>query len=204
MSAQLHLRVPPGALEFKKQQHQARGLSRSLIASQARGHDCKHGSLAPQQHDRKVQAAAAAATLAAAPVSSAGVAAFPALQTVVGPWLPYVMAGAAACCAGLTLMMLLFPGAAVTQRSARSNLPLILLAVLYGVVLVASWSTDTLQLMMPGSLHDGLKGGFNPQFFPTLGAIQSLFTRPFASASFLLHVAVINLVAARSAYLDGR
>eukprot|EP00879_Flechtneria_rotunda_P032831 GHRR01036210.1.p1 GENE.GHRR01036210.1~~GHRR01036210.1.p1 ORF type:complete len:138 (-),score=31.02 GHRR01036210.1:469-882(-) len=105
MSAQLHLRVPPGALEFKKQQHQARGLSRSLIASQARGHDCKHGSLAPQQHDRKVQAAAAAATLAAAPVSSAGVAAFPALQTVVGPWLPYVMAGAAACCAGLTLMV---------------------------------------------------------------------------------------------------
>jgi hypothetical protein len=40
----------------------------------------------------------------------------------------------------------------------RSNLPLVLLAVAYGAVLLASWSTDTLHLMMPGSLEEGLKG----------------------------------------------
>jgi hypothetical protein len=33
--------------------------------------------------------------------------------------------------------------------------------------------------------------------------VQALFGRPFTAASFLLHVAVINLIAARSAYIDG-
>lgn len=46
-------------------------------------------------------------------------------------------------------------------------------------------------------------GGFNPQFFPTISSVQTLFSRPFTAASFLLHVAAINLIAARSAYLDG-
>jgi hypothetical protein len=46
-------------------------------------------------------------------------------------------------------------------------------------------------------------GGFNPQFFPTLGSVMALFSRPFTAASFLLHAAAINLIAARSAYLDG-
>lgn len=54
--------------------------------------------------------------------------------------------------------MLVAPRAEFTQRSARSNTPLVALAVLYGVVLLASWSTDTLHLMMPGSLQEGLKG----------------------------------------------
>jgi hypothetical protein len=45
--------------------------------------------------------------------------------------------------------------------------------------------------------------GFNPQFFPTLQSVQALFGRPFTAASFLLHAAAINLIAARSAYLDG-
>lgn len=113
------------------------------------------------------------------------------------------MAGAAACCTLLILLMALAPTAAITQRSARSNTPLVVLGVLYGAVLLASWSPDTLHLMMPGSLEEGLKGGFNPQFFPTLGSVMALFSRPFTAASFLLHVAAINLIAARSAYLDG-
>jgi hypothetical protein len=32
---------------------------------------------------------------------------------------------------------------------------------------------------------------------------MALFSRPFTATSFLLHVAAINLIAARSAYLDG-
>lgn len=54
--------------------------------------------------------------------------------------------------------MALAPTAAITQRSARSNTPLVVLGVLYGAVLLASWSPDTLHLMMPGSLEEGLKG----------------------------------------------
>lgn len=45
--------------------------------------------------------------------------------------------------------------------------------------------------------------GFNPQFFPTLDSVQTLFSRPFTAASFLLHALAINLVAARSAFIDG-
>jgi hypothetical protein len=47
-------------------------------------------------------------------------------------------------------------------------------------------------------------GGFNPQFFPTLESVQALFGRPFTAASFLLHVLAINLIAARSAFSDGK
>lgn len=47
-------------------------------------------------------------------------------------------------------------------------------------------------------------GGFNPQFFPTLDSVQALFGRPFTAASFLLHVLAINLIAARSAFIDGK
>lgn len=54
--------------------------------------------------------------------------------------------------------MVVAPGAAITQRSVRSNVPLVLLAVAYGVVLLASWSSNTIHLMMPGSLEEGLKG----------------------------------------------
>jgi hypothetical protein len=57
--------------------------------------------------------------------------------------------------------------------------------------------------MMPGSLREGLASGkFAPQFFPTLDGVASLFARPFTAASFLVHVAVANLVAARAVFWD--
>ncbi|KAF8064618.1 MHZ4 [Scenedesmus sp. PABB004] len=160
------------------------------------------GPPAPALAPRRRVAAAARAAAAAPAAAAAAHAAFPALQAALEPWLPYAMAAAAACCAGLILLMVVAPGAPLTQRSARSNAPLLGLAVLYGLVLTASWATDTLHLMMPGSLEEGLKAGFRPQFFPTLESVQALFGRPFTAASFLLHVAAINLIAARAAYLD--
>jgi hypothetical protein len=36
--------------------------------------------------------------------------------------------------------------------------PYALIALAYGAVLLASWQTDTLSLMMPGSWADGFKG----------------------------------------------
>jgi hypothetical protein len=33
--------------------------------------------------------------------------------------------------------------------------------------------------------------------------VQALFGRPFTAGSFLLHVLAINLIAARSAFIDG-
>ena len=60
-------------------------------------------------------------------------------------------------------------------RYTRSPLPLVPLCVVaYLALLVASWSPDTLSLMMPGSLEAGLtSGGWNPQFFPRLAARAS-------------------------------
>lgn len=63
--------------------------------------------------------------------------------------------------------MVVAPGADLTQKSVRSNMPLVLLAAAYGAVLLASWSTDTLHLMMPGSLEEGLKGGHSTACYIT-------------------------------------
>lgn len=61
------------------------------------------GQLRRRQHSSRLAAGAAAAV--AAPVAAAGAASFPALQAAVGPWLPYAMAGAAACCTLLILLV---------------------------------------------------------------------------------------------------
>lgn len=46
-------------------------------------------------------------------------------------------------------------------------------------------------------------GGFNPQFFPRLEGIAELFGRPAVTASWLLHILVINLFAGRWCLLEG-
>ena len=72
--------------------------------------------------------------------------------------------------------------------------------VAYLLLLVASWSPDTLSLMMPGSLEAGLRaGGFNPQFFPSLAGISELLSRRAVAASAWMHLACVNLFVARHA-----
>ena len=85
-------------------------------------------------------------------------------------------------------------------RYTRSPLPLVPLCVAYLALLVASWSPDTLSLMMPGSLEAGLtSGGWNPQFFPRLDGIMTLLSRRATSASAWMHVACINFFVGRHA-----
>ena len=72
--------------------------------------------------------------------------------------------------------------------------------VAYLLLLVASWSPDTLSLMMPGSLEAGLSAGtFNPQFFPSLAGISTLLSRRGVAASAWMHLACVNLFVARHA-----
>ena len=73
----------------------------------------------------------------------------------------------------------------------RSPLPLVPLCVAYLALLCASWSPDTLSLMMPGSLAEGLATG-QPQFFPRLDGIMTLLSRRVTAASAWLHIACIN------------
>ena len=80
----------------------------------------------------------------------------------------------------------------------RSPLPLVPLCVAYLALLCASWSPDTLSLMMPGSLAEGLATG-QPQFFPRLDGIMTLLSRRVTAASAWLHIACINFFVGRFA-----
>ena len=80
----------------------------------------------------------------------------------------------------------------------RSPLPLVPLCVAYLALLCASWSPDTLSLMMPGSLAEGLATG-QPQFFPRLDGIMTLLSRRVTAASAWLHIACINFFVGRVA-----
>lgn len=130
-------------------------------------------------------------------------AALPGLQAAVAAFVPAVLAASALVVGAVALVLAFAPGTPLARKVSRSNAPYVLLAVAYGVVLAASWQADTLQLMMPGSWAEGLQGGFHPQFFPSLSSIQTLFSRSFTSASFLIHVFFINLFSARTIYNNG-
>lgn len=81
--------------------------------------------------------------------------------------------------------------------------PFVPLALGYLGLLAASWSPDTLSIMMPGSLKEGLSGGFNPQFIPRLEGIMTLFSRLGVAASWVLHILCINLFASRWCLMEG-
>ena len=96
--------------------------------------------------------------------------------------------------------MALAPRAPLTSALAsRAEAALSPLCALYLALLVTSWSPDTMSVLLPGSLAEGLSGGgFNPQFFPALAGVAELFSRPATAASVWVHLLVINLFAARS------
>ncbi|GFR40844.1 hypothetical protein Agub_g1492, partial [Astrephomene gubernaculifera] len=140
-------------------------------------------------------AAAASATMAALPTAT--LTATASLPEVVIATVVAATAYAALC----FIAMVLFP-----RKSASifaSVWPFVPLALGYFVLLVLAWSPDTLSIMMPGSLKEGLSGGFKPQFFPRLEGISTLFSRPRVTASWVLHVLTINLFAGRWCLLQG-
>ena len=96
--------------------------------------------------------------------------------------------------------MALAPRARLTSALAsRAEAALSPLCALDLALLVTSWSPDTMSVLLPGSLAEGLAGGrFNPQFFPALAGVAELFSRPATAASVWVHLLVINLFAARS------
>jgi len=96
--------------------------------------------------------------------------------------------------------MALAPRAPLTSALAsRAEAALSPLCALYLALLATSWSPDTMSVLLPGSLAEGLAGGgFNPQFFPALAGVAELFSRPATAASVWVHLLVINLFAARS------
>ncbi|KAI3429270.1 hypothetical protein D9Q98_005367 [Chlorella vulgaris] len=133
--------------------------------------------------------AAAAAAAAAAAQQEALVSQLFAASTV------YAVAVAA--------LMVLLPRWSVTRRVVRSPLVLGPLALVYGLLLVWSWQPDTLSLILPGSLAEGIKG-LSPQFMPSIAGICTLFSRWLNAASLWVHLLAVNLFAAREMYLEGQ
>jgi len=86
-------------------------------------------------------------------------------------------------------------GRVSTKRLVTMLLPLI---AIYAVLLVNSYSPDTLSLVLPGSLKDGLSGGFNPQFLPKLANISTLFSRVGVASSLWVHLLAFNAFCAVS------
>ena len=101
----------------------------------------------------------------------------------------------------LCLYALMLRGRA-SRHLLRSLRPFAPLAVLYVVLLALSWQPDTVSLMLPGSLEEGLRTG-TPQFFPSLRGIMALLSRRATAASAWVHLLTINAFSGRHIYLDG-
>ena len=56
------------------------------------------------------------------------------------------------------VQMLVAPQHRPTRSAAASNLCLVPVAVCYAVLLCQAWSPDSLSLILPGSIQDGLSG----------------------------------------------
>jgi hypothetical protein len=89
------------------------------------------------------------------------------------------------------------------SRAALTSLrPFAPLALLYVVLLALSWQPDTVSLMLPGSLEEGLRTG-QPQFFPSLRGIMALLSRRATAASAWVHLLTVNAFSGRHIFLDG-
>eukprot|EP00193_Tetraselmis_chui_P001250 CAMPEP_0177754718 /NCGR_PEP_ID=MMETSP0491_2-20121128/2160_1 /TAXON_ID=63592 /ORGANISM="Tetraselmis chuii, Strain PLY429" /LENGTH=191 /DNA_ID=CAMNT_0019270123 /DNA_START=27 /DNA_END=599 /DNA_ORIENTATION=+ len=79
-------------------------------------------------------------------------------------------------------MMMVAPHRRWVRSTVESLWFLMPVALIYLVLLAVSWQPDTLSLMMPGSVKEGLATG-KPQFFPSLDGISQLFSRSITAAS---------------------
>lgn len=105
----------------------------------------------------------------------------------------------ALCCFGICVRAKM--GDEKSIANVRNYSTLVPLAIFYGVLLIRSWTDDTLALMMPGSLEEGLRTG-EVQFIPKLSGISELLSQKAASASAWAHFMLVNLFVARHATLQ--
>ncbi|KAK9806537.1 hypothetical protein WJX73_008503 [Symbiochloris irregularis] len=105
-------------------------------------------------------------------------------------------------CLFLSCLVAIAPRRRSTYHILASNACLVPVALCYVILLCDSWTPDTLSLVLPGSLKEGLSGGFKLQFLPSLQGISSLFSRATTAASLWLHLICINMFMGRSIYME--
>ncbi|KAI0492504.1 hypothetical protein KFK09_026777 [Dendrobium nobile] len=89
-------------------------------------------------------------------------------------------------------LMVLAPNATLTRRAMKSDLPYVVLGLVYAFLLYHSWSPDTLRLMFASKY-----------WLPELPGISKMFMNEMTLASAWIHLLAIDLYAARQVYYDG-
>jgi len=115
----------------------------------------------------------------------------------------HVFAWSSALSAVITALFIVAPIWRPCRTIIRSPWLLAPLALAYGLLLSWSWEPDMVALILPGNLADGFNQGFNPQFFPKLAGVATLFSRVPTAASLWIHLLAIDVFAARAIVLDG-
>ena len=85
-----------------------------------------------------------------------------------------------------------------------SVFPMLLpLIAMYLFLLLQSYEPDMMSLILPGNLKDGFSNGFNPQFFPKVQGIATLFSRATTTASLWVHLLCVNIFSAHALLSKG-
>ncbi|GMH20669.1 hypothetical protein Nepgr_022510 [Nepenthes gracilis] len=89
-------------------------------------------------------------------------------------------------------LMVAAPKAKLTKKCMESNIPYIVLGLLYAYLLYLSWTPETVNLMF-GSKY----------WLPELPGIAKMFTSEMTLASAWIHLLLVDLFTARQVYHDG-
>ncbi|XP_022935036.1 protein ABA DEFICIENT 4, chloroplastic [Cucurbita moschata] len=89
-------------------------------------------------------------------------------------------------------LMVLAPKSELTKRSMQSNIPYVVLGLLYAYLLYLSWTPETVQLIFASKY-----------WLPELSGILKMFSSEMTLASAWIHLLVVDLFAARQVFHDG-
>lgn len=89
-------------------------------------------------------------------------------------------------------LMVVAPTAELTKKTMKSNIPYVVLGLLYACLLYLSWTPDTIRLMFASKY-----------WLPELPGIAKMFSNEMTLASAWIHLLVVDLFAARQVYQDG-
>ncbi|KAL1323174.1 hypothetical protein AAHE18_14G256500 [Arachis hypogaea] len=90
-------------------------------------------------------------------------------------------------------LMVLAPKSDLTKQCMESNIPYVVLGILYAYLLYLSWTPETVKLIFASKY-----------LLPELSSIGKMFSSELTLASAWIHLLVVDLFAARQVFEDGQ
>ncbi|KAK8916273.1 hypothetical protein KSP39_PZI022269 [Platanthera zijinensis] len=90
-------------------------------------------------------------------------------------------------------LMVFLPRSTFTRRAMKSNVPYVVLGLVYAYLLYLSWTPNTFSLMFASKY-----------WLPELSGISKMFLNEMTMASAWIHLLAVDLHAARHIFYDGR